>query len=316
MRTGWCRPRARRLALVAVCGVVACGLPARVLAQSEEADHGHVIDRIRFDRPESWALKYFASATLLDGLETPRSREFGALSIGLELGWLPRLSAEQRKIGFNGTKPEDLNKAPFFVRPRLTIGLPARVSLVVAAVPPVRSFGITPRLIAVAVERPVVEFLRWIVGVRGYGQLGTVRGAYTCPQSVLGFEPGSPGNLYGCQAESSDTATLRYAGGQVSVARLPASGRGLSPHAAVSVNYMDLAFEVNARTFGYLDNSHMASRGVTWSASAGVEFPVTGRIGANVDVFYAPLSVRRGFGASPENDGLLNVRALLAYRFR
>ncbi len=63
-------------------------------------------EQLSFDRPESWALKYFTSAMLLTGLDTPRTREPGSLSIGFEIGWLPALSDSQRRVGFDGTKSE------------------------------------------------------------------------------------------------------------------------------------------------------------------------------------------------------------------
>ncbi len=62
--------------------------------------------------PEAWALKYFASATLLSGLEPPdppELRRIGAITLGLEVNWMPTLDAGQQRVGFNGTAPEGLN---------------------------------------------------------------------------------------------------------------------------------------------------------------------------------------------------------------
>ena len=143
------------------------------------------------------------------------------------------LSPDQRRVGFNGTKEEDLNKAPVFVRLRVTVGLPHRFSVIVAAVPPIRAFGMKPKLLAFGVGRPVYESDRWTVGLQGYGQVGSADAAFTCPPKVLSFAPGSAENSYGCQAESSDTATLRYAGGEVSLAHRPGGRtRVFSPHVA------------------------------------------------------------------------------------
>src|SRR5690242_13318362 len=63
---------------------------------------------VGFDRPEAWALKYFASATLLSGLEPPdppELRRIGAITLGLEVNWMPTLDAGQQRVGFNGTAP-------------------------------------------------------------------------------------------------------------------------------------------------------------------------------------------------------------------
>ena len=267
-----------------------------------------------FDRPEAWALKHFTSATLLEGFNTPRTRERGSVDLEFEAGWLPPLSEAQQRVGFNGTDAQDLNHAPLLVRPRVTIGLPGRLALTVAAVPPVRLFGIKALLGAIALERPLHESPVWTLGVRGYGQLGHVEGAFTCPRNVLVFDPGSPDNMAGCQAESSDVATFRYAGVETGFGYRTRSR--LSPHAAVSVNYLVLAFQVNALTFGYVDRTRLVAQGMTMAASAGLACRLTPRVGATLDVFYTPLSVRRSFGAPIRNDALLTVRALISYRLR
>lgn len=285
-----------------------------------QSSAGHdTTEQISFDRPEAWALKYFASSTLLSGLSTPDARAPGSVAVGLELGWLPSLSVAQRTVGFEGTKTEDLNKAPVLPRVRVVVGLPGRFTFVAAFVPPVRAFGLEPRLLALALERPVYEATGWTVRLRGQGQVGHITGAYTCPQSVLAFAPGSPSNAYGCQAESSDTASLRFVGGELGVAHQHPGASGfagkISPHAAIGVNYLNVAFQVNAETFDFLDRTHLLSHGVTFSASGGVGYSLSSRLSAAIDVFYTPLSVQRGAGASV-NDGLFNVRALVTYRVR
>ncbi len=274
------------------------------------------VDQLSFDRPESWALKYFTSATLLAGLDTPRTRVPGSFSVGLELAWLPSLNEAQRRVGFDGTKLEDLNKAPVLPRPRVVVGLPARFSLIVAADPPIRAFGIKPKLLALGLERPVYESEGLVVGVRGYGQFGSVEAAFTCPASVLGFAPGSAANSYGCRAVSSDTASLRFVGGEVGVGYDGARWHGLSPHAAFAVNYLDTVFQVNAFTFDYLDRTRLLSHGVTIAASGGLSYPLARKLRASVDVFYTPLWVVRQAGATDRNDGLFNVRGLVAWQFR
>src|SRR5437016_2848027 len=74
---------------------------------------------IGFERPEAWGLKYFASVSLLSGLQPPdppEGRRAGSVTVGVELGWLPTLDAGQTRIGFNGKAPQELNKAPILVR--------------------------------------------------------------------------------------------------------------------------------------------------------------------------------------------------------
>ena len=224
-----CRSGVLRLAAcLPVCTVLVLVAPSPAAAQMMMNSTEH----LSFDRPVSWALKYFTSATLVGGLETPRTQKPGSVSIGLEVGWLPRLTAPQQLVGYDGTRAQDLNKAPFFPRPRVAIALPGSLTFVVAVVPPVPMFGLKTKLLALALERPVYETPALAVGVRVYGQLGSVQGSYTCPARTVAFEPGSVGNPDGCQAASSDKATLRYAGGEASVAYRPDAPYRLSPHAA------------------------------------------------------------------------------------
>lgn len=299
-------------ASVAAGAAVPIGVPSPAAAQVVMSP----VYELPFDRPESWALKYFTSATLLSGLEPPRTQKPGAVSIGLEAGWLPPLTDAQQLVGYYGTEAQDLNKAPFFLRPNVELGLPGRLSLIVAFVPPVKMFGITPKLLALAIQRPLYETPSWAVGLRAYGQIGTVQGSYTCPEEDLAFEPGTPGNIDGCQAASSDTATLRYVGGEASVAYRPDAMHRLSPHAAVGINYMDVEFQVDALTFDMIDHTLYLSHGVTASFSGGVSYRLTPRLSLGVDVFYSPLSVQRSLGAPVQNDGLFNVRGLFTYRLR
>ena len=303
---------ARLASSLAACTVLLLALPPPAAAQMVMSS----IDQMRFDRPESWALKYFASATLLGGLDTPRTQRPGSVSIGFEAGWLPRLSDAQQLVGYDGTARQDLNKAPVLPLPRVAVALPGRLSLTVAGAPPVRMFGLRARLVAVALDRPVYESPTWAVGLRAMGQVGTVQGAYTCPRSVLAFEPGSKGNLEGCEAESSDTASLGYAGGQASVAFRPGPPHRFSPHAAVGLTYMRLGFQVDARTFGMIDRTRLLTHGVTVFGSGGVAYRATVRLTLGMDLFYSPLSIRRGLGTPAQNDGLFNIRALATYRLR
>src|SRR5579875_454140 len=189
---------------------------------------------IGFDRPEAWGLKYFTSATMLSGFETPEplaGYHAGSITVGLEFGNLPTLDAGQQRIGFNGTEPEDLNKAPVFVRPVVKIGLPKKFSIIAGAPPPFRFFGLTAHLFALGLERPLFEREQWTLVWRASGQVGSVKGAFTCPRSVLAFAPGSAGNPTACVGESSDVSSLRYAGAEFQFAyRIPSISK-LALHA-------------------------------------------------------------------------------------
>jgi len=260
-----------------------------------------------FDRPESWGLKYYASTTLPSGLEPPdwstETERVGAVTVGFEAGWLPHLDAGQQHIGFDGRAPLDLDKAPIFARPSVRVRLPWKLTLVAAGPPPFEVFGVTPHLLAMGVERPLVERSQWRLGWRTYGQIGTVKGAFTCPQSVLGFAPGTPGNPVRCTGESADVATLRYAGGEMQLAYRPRRWPKMAPHVATGGNWIDGAFRVYAPLVAGLDETREWTRGGTFSATGGVSYLFTNRMAFTVDAFYSPLWVRRSPTSAMTNDG-------------
>lgn len=268
------------------------------------------------DRPEAWAMNYVTSITLLSGLSVPRSRAPGSIEVGAELDWVPEVSPAQRRIAFNGTSEVDLNKAPIFARPRITFGLPWRFALTLSYVPPVRIFGLKPDLFAFALERPLYERNSWTIGMRAYGQIGTVEGAFTCSGDVAGFPPGSPENLYGCEKKSADKSSQRYAGLELSGAYRIERLRGLTPYITVAGNFLDTQVQVNAQTFGILDRNRLEAETWTFSTSAGIVYPLTNRFMLSAGMFYSPLWVTRPPATSSQNDGLFNVRALLTYQLK
>jgi hypothetical protein len=236
--------------------------------------------------------------------------------LGFELDWIPYLSKSKRRVGFNGLKEEDLNKVPVFARPRLTLGLPWKFALTLSYLPPITIFGVTPDLFAFALERPIYERKPWTVGLRAYGQVGTVEGAFTCPSDVARFPPGSPQNPFGCEKKSSDIATQRYGGLEVSASYHIERAWRLTPYLAVAGNYLDNKFRVDALTFGVKDRRRLVNDTWTFSASAGITYPLGERLSLSVGLFYSPLWVTRPPATSSENDPLFNARAMITYRLR
>lgn len=297
------------ICLIPILFTLACN---QVLAQIVISD----TEFLDSDRPEAWAMNYFTSVTLLSGLSVPHSRAVGSIELGAELDWVPQLSRAQRQVGFNGVKEEDLNKAPIFGRPRFTFGLPGRFALTLSYVPPIRIFGVKPNLLAFALERPLYERDRWIIGLRLYGQVGHVEGAFTCSGDVVEFSPGSAENLFGCEQKSADKARQRYAGIELSGAYRIEQLRGLTPYIAIAGNFLDTQVRVNAQTFGVLNRNRIQAETWTFSASAGVIYPLTNKIKLSVGMFYSPLGVIRPPATSSQNDPLINVRALLTYQLK
>jgi hypothetical protein len=270
---------------------------------------------IAFDRPESWAMKYFASATLLTGFGPPRPLRFLQLRIGAEADWLPHVSPRQRVVGFNGTKAEDLNKLPAIGRLRITLGLPFRMSLTVSYMPPIPINGVEPNLLSLSLGMPLSLTPDFTLGVSSYGQYGFVEGAFTCPDFAVRAGADPQLNPYGCVAVSNDHVELDYFGVELSASYRIASAHGLEPYGSVAVNYMNLSFRVAARYGEVDDRTMLHTDGATFSMTAGLLFPITRRLDLASEAFYSPLTVQRPPAHSDAIEGLFNVRGLIAYRF-
>ena len=122
--------------------------PAQVVLEFEE--------EVAFDRPESWGMKHFTAVNMLTGLGAPRSLEPGAIEVAIEGASIPSLSAQERTIGFDGVKEEEINRSSFFGRPRVTFGLPGRFTLDVSYVPPIELFDVEPHLFGIGIARPFI----------------------------------------------------------------------------------------------------------------------------------------------------------------
>jgi hypothetical protein len=202
------------------------------------------------------------------------------------------------------------------MRPVVRVGLPWRLTAFASGLPPLQTFGVTPRLIAFGVERPLIERERWTLGIRASGQVGSVKAAFTCPQQVLAFAPGSPGNPTSCLGTSDDIASLRYGGIEFQGTYRFARFRRFIPHAAIGANYVNGNFQIEAPLVKGIDHTSLWTSGKTYTGTAGATYLMTNRLAFTVDAFYTPLFIRRGGIGGRANDGLFNVRALVSYSLR
>jgi hypothetical protein len=291
--------------VIALVLVSTLSVPARAQGDAQEVD---------FDSTEAWALKYFAAVSTFTPLRAPRLLEPWTVDLTFELDWVPYLSEEERRVGFGGTKVEDLNKLPVFARPRVLVGLPAGFAAELSWVPPVEVSGVEANLLAAAVERPLLDTATWSLGLRAYGQLGEVTGDFTCPEDAASYPPGSEQNPYGCEAPSSDTSTLDYWGVAVTAGRRVGESGDL--HFALGATANDLEFQVDAITYGFHDRSHLVTDGWTYWATAGGGWWLSENLWLGGELYYSPLEVVRPPETESQNDALFNVRAGLRYRLR
>jgi opacity protein-like surface antigen len=304
MLAGRCLPTI----LLAAVLTVAAPLPARaqlVLAETETLD---------FDRPESWGMKYYASLALLTGMGVPQTRAAGEIVLGFEGGYVPQLTDTERRIGFNGTKLEDVNKTHLFGRLRGSVGLGKAVVLELAYTPPIERGGARPNLFALALGRPFELGPSWRLGVRGYGQIGTIEGDITCSAAEVAAGDDVQANPFQCVRPSEDESRQKAAALEL-VAGYDGRSR-FKPYAGIGLGYMDLEFHINAvYSDGRVDDhSVQLTSGTTGFATAGLTFAASARFRVTAELFYSWLKVVRPPSKTSANEGFVNGRVFVSYR--
>jgi hypothetical protein len=275
-----------------------------------------VHEKLDFDRPEAWAMKYFSAVSLLSGMGVPERLAPGAVEVALEGGWVPSLSAEERTVGFYGTKEEDINKTPVFGRGRVTVGLPTAFSLTLSWVPPLEVGGVKPNLLAAALGRPLFSGERVRLGLRLFAQRGTIEGDITCSRKDAAAGDDPIGNPFGCEAPSRDELHADYSGLELGAAfRAGRSGK-VEPYAAVAASFLDPRFQVDAFYSGFHDRTLQTTSGTVYSLAAGVAWAASAKTHLTAEAFYSPLDLVRRPGGRKESQDLLNLRLMIAYRVR
>jgi hypothetical protein len=265
-------------------------------------------EHLASDRPEAWAMNYFAASTLMTGFGATPALAAGRWSVDAIAGHIPRLGAAQQRIGFNGVKVEDLNKSPVFGRLRVMLGLPGDWVVELGYTPPLTINGAQPRdLVALAIGRRVFERDRFSLSLRAFGQHGHVRGDITCPARLAGVNDLLQ-NPYGCQAPSGDRIALNDYGIEATAAWTSGPWHA---HAGLGGVRTELAVQVDALTFDVRDRSRLVSRGVLPFATIGGSRDVASRWNVAVELLHVPLRVRRAIDSPTERDSLTSVRLQL-----
>lgn len=267
-----------------------------------------------FDDPEAWTLKFFSSASLLTPIGGVQTRETGQLDLAFEALSVPHLDTEQRTVGFDGLKTEDLNRSPVWGRLRVGVGVGGGVGVELGWLPPIEVDGAEANIVSLAIERRFSLGPRWGVGLRAFGQRGEVEGDLTCGRQEAGIPPGSPGNEFGCQEVSQDSLDIDQLG--IGVTLDWHSGRRVGTHFGASVQEHDMEFQVDALTFGLRDRTLLRADGSTVSLTAGASYELRERWTLAGELFYSPLDRRDRQTLPVESDDLLNFRALLRWRVR
>lgn len=272
-------------------------------------------EHVDFKGPEGWATRYFGSIVLPAGFGVPRRMNPGEWELGLEASHVPQLSLEKQRVGFSGSKVDDLNHARVLVRPSATIGVGGGFSVTATAVPKVRLWGLRSGLFSLSLNRPFWDHGNWRMGGRLFFNYAQSEGAFTCSQWLVdeGLDP------FDCSPPSRDTSYLRAWGVEFSISHDLEAFYGWSPYLSVSWQHMNNHFQTDVEVFGGTahDARTLKTEGSTFAASAGVEMPVGERWTLVWGIFYSPLKVVRAPIVSDaiRNDELFHFRSQIRYRF-
>ncbi len=306
----WRRAMPRLASWALLAALIAAAAPGRaqtfVLRDHEDLD---------FDRPEAWAMAWFSAVTFPTALATPEPLAPGSIELSLEGGSVPSLSEEQRTVGFLGEKPEDLNRASVFGRPRVAVGLPGQLVATLSWAPPVEIDGVEPNVLSASLARPLWQSDRSQLAARLFAQRGTLRGDLTCPAALAGVADATI-NPYGCDAPSRDEMSIELYGVELQAGTTLARWPRLSPYAALAWSQLEAEFQVDARRYGFLDLTLLETDGSLWTGTLGLSLDTGTRARLAGEVVYTPLDVVGRAGKGKETDGLLNARVLLGYRVR
>ena len=278
---------------------------------------GALAEDIAFDRPESWAMSYFSAVMQPTAVGTVGDLPAGAVEISLEGGWVPALSEADRRVGFNGTKVEDLNRTPVFGRVNIAFRLPGHWTAAVGYVPPVELGGARPNVWSVGIGHPLLEHGRWRVEARVHGLWGVVEGDFTCSRDAVLAGSDPIRNPLGCEEPSSDRVRLAQAGAELNArTQVGARDESVELFASLGLNRLSPHFDVRARYAGIDDRTRLETSGVTGYVAGGLNVPFRHTWFWSAEAYFSPLRVRRPPASGAHVDGLFNFRAAVGFRIR
>jgi len=274
------------------------------------------VEELDETRTEAWAMRWFAAVATPTSFGAPEEAAAWSWDFGLEGGLIPSLSESDRRVGFNGTKVEDVNRSPVFGRPVVRLNLPAAFSLTAGWVPPIELDGVKANLVSLAIARPFWTGDRGRLG----GQLswldGDVSGDITCPadEAEAGDDPDA--NPFNCLEPSDDEMSIEA--WTFELAWSFAASERFELFLSGLWQQLDSDFQVHAYYADFHDNTLLTYEGDSWAATAGLAWTASERWRIAGELYYSPLDVIRDpSGVGPEeNDALFNARLMVTYRLR
>ena len=184
-------------------------------------------------------MNYVGASTLMTAFGATPVLPAWRWGVALDLGYIPRLSEQQQRVGLHGIKLEDLNRYPVFGRLRLILGLPGDFVAELGYTPPLSIDGTQPLdLVALSIGRRLYEGDNFSLSMQIFGQHGRAQGDVTCPARFAGVED-SQQNPFGCRAPSNDHIMLNYYGVEATSAVAPNPGTHMPASALYAPSFRD-----------------------------------------------------------------------------
>jgi hypothetical protein len=215
--------------------------------------------------------------------EAPSPVAPGQVRLALEATYLPNISAEIRTptICRPGKGPENIDQLPGFLRPRVSVSLPARVQFEASWIPPVRLNGVKANLVGLSLQRSFpIAAGGTLLTVRTHGAFGLIRAPFTCDEAALQ----DANSVCFRGTRSDDRFHPNIFGAEAAVSWSLAEGR-IRPFLGGGINVLHPRFQVNfTDQFGELDNRKVEVdltrgalfAGATWAPAGG--FALSGQI--------------------------------------
>jgi len=258
------------------------------------------LERYGTGSPEGKLMLYYSSTVAFSPLGVPAGtdRVHGARTeLGVELSYLPPLSAEQRTAGSD--KPESTNLAPVFARPRLSVRLPGALGLELSWIPPVRVFDVKANLVSGALSRAFTLPGRVRLVPRASFLAGRVEGPITCNREMAKDGDAALATYFAfvCYGnDSRDYFEPRHVSGELIAARTSASGRW-QPYITAGARNERTRFDVGViRQDGSRDPDQPLLKMTTTRAygAAGTSWLGLPRTRLAAELYYAPGSALTG----------------------
>lgn len=252
---------------------------------------GREVQTRQASEPEGRLLAYYSATMVYSPLGASGARR--RWSVGVEGTWLPPLSESRRRPGID--KPETTNLSPILPRPRLTLATPLAL-LEASWVPPVTVADARANLLAVAISRSLITWRGATFSPRLSFVRGRVQGAITCNAGTAVKGGADIATYYAavCHGrDSDDWFEPRIASGEL-VAIRPLSRAGAQVVFSGGARVDRSRFDIGViRADGVRDPDHpvLRLRDTRPHMSAGITWPLAGRVTGAAEWFYAPGSV-------------------------